>query len=188
MATNDELMAEACRLASESAVNGWGPPFGAVIARDGEIVARGQNRILLSGDPTAHAEMEAIRKAIRVLNPWAPSISAEHMGESTLAYVQRDDPDDPVPARARMLKGMTIFSSGAPCPMCMTAIYWARLDAVYFSADLAMTRAIGFDDAGLYEEFTKPLEERRIPVEQLRPDLVVDAYRAWTDKADKHWI
>ena len=73
--TPDELMTEACRLAKESVDNDWGGPFGAVIVQDGEIIARGQNRVLLTGDITAHAEIETIRKAVAVLNPQAPSIS-----------------------------------------------------------------------------------------------------------------
>lgn len=84
-----ELLAEAVRLATESVENGWGGPFGAVLARDGNILARGQNRVLLTGDPTAHAEIETIRKAVQVLNPEAPSIAVERQNESTLEYVPR---------------------------------------------------------------------------------------------------
>ena len=87
--THEELIAEACRLAKESVVNGWGGPFGAVIAKDGEIISRGQNRVLLTGDITAHAEVEAIRKAVRVINPYAPSISAENKNKSTLELIPR---------------------------------------------------------------------------------------------------
>jgi guanine deaminase len=187
VATKEQLMAEACRLAQESVENGWGGPFGAVIAKDGEIVSRGQNRVLLTGDITAHAEVEAIRKAVQELNPFAPSISAAHVNDSTLAFVDRPPGSpDPVERRARMLMGLEIFISGAPCPMCMSAIYWARLDAVHFACDLAATSAIGFDDAFQYEDFAKPYAERRILVEQFRPDLGQRAYQSWRDRAGRH--
>lgn len=185
--THDELMAEACRLAKESVVNNWGGPFGAVIARDGEIIARGQNRVLLTGDVTAHAEIETLRKAAAVLNPEAPSIAKDHQNESTLTLVPRPAGSaDVVEERARMLMGCEIFISGAPCPMCMSAIYWARLDAVYFASDLDATQAIGFDDGFQYEDFTRPLADRRIKIQQFRPDLGVEAYAAWMAKADRH--
>lgn len=185
--TPDELMTEACRLATESVVNNWGGPFGAVIVKDGEIVARGQNRVLLTGDITAHAEIETIRKAAQVVNPEAPSIAQEHQNESTLELIPKPEGSaDVVDARAKMLTGMEIYISGAPCPMCMSAIYWARLDAVHFASHLDATRAIGFDDAFQYEDFVRPLSERRILVEQFRPDLGAAAYKAWMDKADRH--
>jgi len=185
--TPDELMAEACRLAKESVDNGWGGPFGAVIVKDGEIVARGQNRVLLTGDITAHAEIETLRKASATLIPEAPSISAAHRNESLLELVPRPEGSpDPVPERARMLMGHEIYISGAPCPMCMSAIYWARIDAVYFANDLEATRAIGFDDAFQYEDFQLPLHERRISIQQFRPDLAAAAYEAWDTKPDKH--
>ncbi|NKS26689.1 nucleoside deaminase [Rhodococcus hoagii] len=185
--TPDELMNEACRLAIESVENNWGGPFGAVIARDGDIVARGQNRVLLTGDVTAHGEIEAIRKAVQVLNAAAPSISREHVDESTLKLVPRPEGSpDRVPERARMLMGMEIYTCGAPCPMCMSAIYWSRLDAVYFASDLAATSHIGFDDAFQYEDFTRPLAERSIKVEQLRADLGAATYATWAEKPDKH--
>ncbi|WP_430332455.1 nucleoside deaminase [Rhodococcus sp. ACT016] len=185
--TPDELMNEACRLAIESVTNNWGGPFGAVIARDGEIVARGQNRVLLTGDVTAHAEIEAIRKAVQVLNAEAPSIADEHRNESTLALIPRPEGSpDTFPERARMLTGMEIYVSGVPCPMCMSAVYWSRLDAVYFASDLAATSGIGFDDAFQYEDFTRPLADRSIKIEQIRPDLGAAAYATWAAKPDKH--
>src|SRR4030081_1685171 len=185
--TNDDLMAEACRLAKESVVNNWGGPFGAVIAKDGEIIARGQNRVLLTGDVTAHAEIETLRKACAVVTREGPSIAQDHQNESHLKLVPKPaDSADVVDERARMLMGMEIFISGAPCPMCMSAIYWARLDAVHFASDLDATRAIGFDDAFQYEDFVKPMSERRIKIEQFRPDLGADAYEVWTSKLDRH--
>lgn len=185
--TSEELIAEACGLAEESVKNNWGGPFGAVITRDGEIIARGQNRVLLTGDITAHGEVEAIRKACQVLNPAAPSVTLEHQSESILELVARPPGSpDPVPERAKMLMGMEIYTSGAPCPMCMGAIYWARLDAVYFSNDYEATRRIGFDDAFQYEDFSKPLNERRIKIEQVRPDLGAAVNQLWAEKPDKH--
>src|ERR1700728_4377624 len=154
--TRDAFMEEACRLAKESVDNGWGGPFGAVITRNGEIVARGQNRVLLTGDPTAHAEVEAIRKAAAVLNPSAPSISPDHVNESILKLIPRPaGSPDRVPERAKML----------PRPaMCMSAIYWSRIDGVYFGNDLEETSKIGFDDAFQCEDFAKPYSERFVTV------------------------
>ncbi|UKY48799.1 nucleoside deaminase [Streptomyces inhibens] len=182
-----ELLTEAVRLATESVENGWGGPFGAVITHNGDIIARGQNRVLLTGDPTAHAEVETIRKAVQVLNPEAPSIAVAHENESTLEYVPRPEGSpDPLPERARMLQGCSIYISGAPCPMCMSAIYWSRMDAVYYSCDLDDTARIGFDDTFQYEDFKKPLDQRRIKVEQIYPELGAHAYEAWTNREEKH--
>ncbi|WP_433170432.1 nucleoside deaminase [Actinoallomurus sp. CA-150999] len=184
---HEDFMAEAVRLATESVHNAWGGPFGAVITRDGEIIARGQNRVLLTGDPTAHGEVEAIRKAVQILNPRAPSIPEEHNNEATLTLIPRPGGSpDIVPERARMLKGCSIYSSGAPCPMCMSAIYWSRIDAVYFACDFKATREIGFDDAFQYEDFEKPIEQRRLSIKQIHPELGARAYHAWTDKPDRH--
>lgn len=180
-------MAEACRLGAQSASSGWGGPFGTVIARDGEIVARGQNVVLLTGDITAHGEVSAIRKAVAVLNPYAPSIAESEQGESTLALVppQSGSPDV-VPARARMLMGMELYTSGFPCPMCMSAIYWSRISRVYYACSAEDTREIGFDDAFQYEDFARPIADRRIPITQLGLEDGRTAYRAWSEKADRH--
>jgi tRNA(Arg) A34 adenosine deaminase TadA len=187
--THDELMAEACRLATESVENGWGGPFGAVIAKDGEIVARGQNRVLLTGDVTAHAEIETLRKAAAVLNPEAPSIAQSHRDESTLALVPRPEGSaDVVEHRARMFMGHEIYISGAPCPMCMSAIYWARIDTVYFSGSLEDTSKIGFDDQFQYEDFKLPWEQRKnIKIfPNYEREVGLAAYRAWENKANRH--
>lgn len=180
-------MAEACRLGEQSATSGWGGPFGAVIALDGEIVARGQNVVLLTGDITAHGEVTAIRKAVLTLNPYAPSISESEKNESTLALAPKPPgSDDVVPARSRMLLGMELYTSGFPCPMCMSAIYWARIGKVYFACSAEDAREIGFDDAFQYEDFARPVSERRIPIEQLGRDDGLKAYEAWSSKADRH--
>jgi len=171
----DEFMAEACRLAEEAVCEGLGGPFGAVIVRDGEILGRGQNRVLGTGDPTCHAEIEAIRDA------------AATLGEEMLVLIDRPEgSDDPVPRRARMLVGAELYTSGAPCPMCLSAIYWARIDAVHFANDWAAARAVGFDDALQYEDFARPLEDRRVPLHRFRPDLGREALDAWATKPDRH--
>jgi guanine deaminase len=186
--SHDDLMEEACRLAKESVDNNWGGPFGAVVAdKDGAIIARGQNRVLLTGDVTAHAEMEAIRKALAVLNPEAPSIAPGHLNDYTLEFIPRPaGSSDPVPERARMLSGYDVFTSGAPCPMCMSAIYWARLDATYFAFDYDTAAKIGFDDKFQYEDFARPMDKRRVKIGQFRPELSTPAVRAWEQKHDKH--
>ncbi|MFF5210892.1 nucleoside deaminase [Streptosporangium sp. NPDC000396] len=182
-----DLMAEAVRLATESVENGWGGPFGTVITKNGEIIARGQNLVLLTGDPTAHGEVQAIRKAIQILNPQAPAITEDHQNESTLELVPRPEGSpDVLPERARMLMGYELYTSGAPCPMCMSAIYWSRLDAVYFACDLEATKEIGFSDVFQYEDFQKPLDQRSIRVGQLFPELGAQAYELWMAKSDRH--
>jgi len=181
------FMEEATRLAVESVERGIGGPFGAVIVRDGEIVGRGQNQVLLTGIPVLHAEVSAIIDASRRLNP--KSILGSGSGPGTILERIPREPvsPDPVPERARMLKGCDIYINGAPCPMCMSAIYWSRIDRVFFAADLEDTRAIGFDDAFQYEDFVKPWEERRIEVHpHFEREIGLRAYRAWEAKQDRH--
>jgi guanine deaminase len=185
--THDELMAEACRLASETVRQGWGGPFGAVLVREGEIIARGQNRVLLTGDVTAHAEVEMLRKAALVLNPSSPSIPQARRPEGHLALVPRPEGSpDVVEARARMFMGTEVYTSGIPCPMCMGALYWARVDAIYFANDLDATRGVGFDDQFQYEDFARPLPERRVKIEQLRPDLGAALYEEYVASPERY--
>jgi tRNA(Arg) A34 adenosine deaminase TadA len=161
-------------------------PFGAVITRNGEIIGRGQNRVLLTGCPVYHAEVTAIMDA-SALNPKA--LLGSEYGEGTiLEMIPREaGSPDPVPQRAKMLKGCEIYITGAPCAMCMSAIYWSRIDHVYFASTLSDTSAIGFDDAYQYEDFAKPWDKRRIAVsEAFERDLGLKAFKAWTDKKDRH--
>jgi guanine deaminase len=183
-----QLISETRRLALESVTNGWGGPFGAVVVRDGEIIARGQNRVLLTGDPTAHAEIEAIRKAIQVTNPSAPAISRDDQNTSTLRMVRRPSGSrDPLPRRAVMLSGMDLYSTAQPCPMCVGAIYWARLGACYFSCDVEATRRIGFDDQFIYDELQLPASDREIQLSQIYPKLGQEAFDAWMANPDRHY-
>jgi len=182
-----KFMEEATRLVIESVEKGWGGPFGAVIVKDGEIIGRGQNRVLLTGIPVFHAEITAIMDASARLNPKA-LLGSEYGAGTILEMIPREaGSPDPVPERARMLKGCEIYINGAPCPMCMSAIYWSRIDHVYFAASLKDTSKIGFDDAFQYEDFAKPWGERRIKVsENFEREVGLKAYEAWTNKKDRH--
>ena len=182
-----KFMAEATRLATELVENGWGGPFGAVIVKDGQIIGRGQNRVLLTGCPVYHAEVTAIMDASAKLNPKA-ILGTDYGAGTILEMIPREaGSPDPVPMRARMLKGCDIYINGAPCPMCMSAIYWSRIDHVYFAASLKDTSAIGFDDAFQYEDFAKPWGQRRIAVtENFERNTGLKAYKAWMDKEDRH--
>jgi len=182
-----KFMQEATRLAIESVEKGWGGPFGAVIVKDGEIIGRGQNRVLLTGCPVFHAEVTAIIDASAKLNSKA-LLGSDYGGGTILEMIPREaNSPDGVPERARMLKGCEIYVNGAPCPMCMSAIYWSRIDRVYFGASLADTSAIGFDDAFQYQDFALPWSKRRISVtENFERDTGLKAYEAWTAKKDRH--
>jgi len=182
-----KFMEEATRLAIESVEKGWGGPFGAVIVKDGEIIGRGQNRVLLTGIPVFHAEITAIMDASARLNPKA-LLGSEYGAGTILEMIPREaGSPDPVPERARMLKGCEIYINGAPCPMCMSAIYWSRIDHVYFAASLEDTSKIGFDDAFQYEDFAKPWEERRIAVTpNFEREVGLKGYEAWMAKKDRH--
>ena len=142
---------------------------------------------MLKRDPTCHAEIETIRAASLILNPQVPSVGADRVNQSLLELVPPPEGStDPVPKRAKMLTGHELYVLGAPCPMCMSAVYWARIDAVYFANDLEATREIGFEDAFQYEDFVKPLGQRRIHIEQFEPELAVAAYQAWASRPHKH--
>ena len=148
-----DFMREAIRLSLENVKQGGGP-FGAVIVRDGEIVARGANRVVPNNDPTAHAEISAIREACRVLNTFD-------------------------------LSGCEIYSSCEPCPMCLSAIYWAHLDTLYFANTKDDAKNIDFDDSMIYEEVKLPYEQRRLKTETMLRDEAIVAFEAWAAKEDK---
>ena len=146
-------MREAIRLASANIENGGGP-FGAVIARGGEIIATGVNRVTANCDPTAHAEVSAIRAA------------AQKLGTFNLS-------------------GCDIYYSCEPCPMCLGAIYWARLDRLFYGNTKADAARIGFDDAFIYKELALPLSERTLRAEQLLGKEAIATFEAWEQKTDK---
>ena len=142
-----EFMRRAIRLACES-VETQGGPFGAVIVRDGAIIAEGMNRVTPNKDPTAHAEMIAIRAACAALD--------------------RFD-----------LRGCTIYTSCEPCPMCLAALHWARVERIVFAASQQDAAAAGFDDAELYAEVARPHAERLTPIMQDLGDEGTEPFDAW---------
>jgi tRNA(Arg) A34 adenosine deaminase TadA len=147
-------MRRAIALSVENVRAGRGGPFGAVIAKDGRIIAEGTNLVTSSNDPTAHAEVVAIREACRVL---------EHFH----------------------LTGCEIYASSEPCPMCLGAIYWARLDRVFFGGTRSDAARAGFGDERIYGELAAPLGAREVPMEQLLREEALLAFEEWKQKKDR---
>ncbi len=153
MERHEEFIREAIRIASEN-VDKNGGPFGAVIVKDGEIIARSGNTVTQSNDPTAHAEVNAIREACRRLGTFH-------------------------------LEGCTIYSSCEPCPMCLAAIYWARIERVFFAATREDAAGAGFDDSLIYNEISKPVEERIIPFSILGGGEAMQPFLRWKSYSAK---
>ena len=151
--TPEAFMREAIKLSAESVRSGGGP-FGAVIVRNGEIIARGENRVTVCNDPTAHAEVSAIREAAARLGTYD-------------------------------LSGCEIYSSCEPCPMCLGAIYWARLDKLYYAGTRADAANVGFDDAHIYEELPLDPSQRELPTQTLLREEAQRVFEAWAEKLDK---
>jgi tRNA(Arg) A34 adenosine deaminase TadA len=150
----EELMRKAIALSVENARSGAGGPFGCVVVKDGEIVSTGTNAVTSRNDPTAHAEIVAIREACRKLGSF-------------------------------QLTGCELYTSCEPCPMCLGAIYWARLDGVFYANLREDAAAIGFDDAFIYQEILLAPELRRIPMRQMLREEALGAFRAWEGSAGK---
>lgn len=148
------FLREAIRLSIEKMEANEGGPFGAIVVRNGEIVGRGWNQVTSTNDPTAHAEVVAIRDA------------CSHLKTFSLA-------------------GCEIYSSCEPCPLCLAAIYWSRLDAIYYAATCDDAAAAGFDDRHFYREITKPAGERAIPMQQALRDEALVALQTWMRKEDR---
>ncbi len=153
--TNDDIrfMNMAAELAEKNIDNGGGP-FGAVIVRNGEVVATGVNRVTADNDPTAHAEVNAIRQACQ--------------RESTFN-----------------LKGCVIYSSCEPCPMCLSALYWAGVSRIYYGCTQEDAEAVNFSDRFIYRELEKPKCDRMIPCIKMDSTCTIKVFEKWADKADK---
>jgi tRNA(Arg) A34 adenosine deaminase TadA len=153
-APNPEFMRKAIALATENVRSGAGGPFGAVIVRHGFLISEGANRVTAENDPTAHAEVCAIRAACRSLATFN-------------------------------LQGCEIYTSCEPCPMCLAAIYWARIDRIYYGNTSADAARAAFDDAFLYRELALPSPQRSIPSSILLREEAWESFQLWIDTPNK---
>jgi guanine deaminase len=151
---DNAFMARAIQISIENVRSGQGGPFGAVVVRDGEIIAEGANRVTSTNDPTAHAEVLAIRQACQKLGDFE-------------------------------LKGCELYTSCEPCPMCLGAIYWARVARIYFASAAADAANAGFDDSFIYREIAEPLSQRSIPMIQMMREEALAAFREWQQNPHK---
>lgn len=151
---NPDFMREAIRLSLAKMKNNRGGPFGAVVVRKGTIVGRGWNRVTSANDPTAHAEIVAIRAACKRLERFH-------------------------------LDGCDLYTSCEPCPMCLGAIYWARIDRVFYANTRRDAAKIDFDDAFIYRELRLSPARRRVKMIQMLRDEALPVFQAWQAKADK---
>ena len=148
----NNFMNEAILLAQQSFEENHGGPFGAIIVKDNQVIGRGTNKVTTHNDPTAHAEIEAIRDACRNIQSFS-------------------------------LKGCTLYSSSEPCPMCLSAIYWARIDNVFFANTYDQASQIGFDDQFIFRELNLPHKDKHISIAQIKDKSVLDKAR----KIFYHW-
>lgn len=151
---NQDFLREAIRLSIEKSQAGEGGPFGAVVVRNDQIIGRGWNRVTSTNDPTAHAEIVAIRDACGRLETFS-------------------------------LAGCEIYTSCEPCPMCFAAIYWARLERIYYAATRRDAAAGGFDDDTFYQQLALPADRRSIQMVQDLRDEACEAFRLWLLKTDR---
>jgi len=152
--SNATFMREAVQLAEQGMRSGRGGPFGCVVVRRGEVVGRGSNRVTSTNDPTAHAEVVAIRDAC-----------------TKLATFQLTDCE--------------LYTSCEPCPMCLSAIYWARIPQVFYGNTRADAAAIGFDDDFIYQQVPLAPEARTVKMELFLRDEAQIAFQEWANKTDK---
>ncbi len=148
-----EYMRKAIALAVDNVQNGGGP-FGAIITRNGEIVSTGVNRVTANNDPTAHAEVTAIRNAAKALGTF-------------------------------VLSDCELYTSCEPCPMCLGAIYWARLKKIHYAATKEDAAEAGFDDSFIYDELALPQSERHLSAEPMLREEGAAAFDRWKNKTDK---
>ena len=154
MQSHEKYLNEAFDLAYQSVRNNIGGPFGAIVVMDGKIIGKGGNRVISQNDPTAHAEIVAIREACRNISNFD-------------------------------LTGAVIYATCEPCPMCLSAIYWANIKEVYYCLTRYQAEAIGFRDNHIYEEMNLLPEERALSFHQVTHPEAARLFREWMEKQDK---
>ncbi|MGA3286172.1 MAG: nucleoside deaminase [Bacteroidota bacterium] len=153
--TNQQLfIRKAIKLSLENVQTGKGGPFAALIVKDNNIIASGTNLVTSLNDPTAHAEIIAIREACKILGTF-------------------------------QLRGCEMYSSCEPCPMCLGAIYWARLAKIFIASIMQDAADVGFDDAFIYSEFSKQISDRKIPMVLMPQNEALAVFKEWKEKKDK---
>jgi guanine deaminase len=150
----EKFMREAIRLSIQMMRRGKGGPFGAVVVRNGKVVGRGSNQVTSTNDPTAHAEILAIREACKRLKTF-------------------------------QLEDCELYTSCEPCPMCLSAIYWARLGNVFYANTRQDAARIDFDDEFIYREVALPIGKRKLKMKQLLREEALAAFAEWQQKTDK---
>jgi guanine deaminase len=153
MEDKNKFMARAIELSITSAST-IGGPFGSVVVKDSKIISEGSNKVTSLNDPTAHAEIVAIRNACQKL-------------------------------RTFNLSGCEIYTTCEPCPMCLSAIYWARIDKIYYANTREDAKNIDFDDSLIYFEVAKKINERKIKMKQMNREEALEAFKIWQNKEDK---
>lgn len=137
-------------MAAENVKNGLGGPFGALVVKDGKVIGKGVNRVTSTNDPTAHAEVVAIRDACHNTDNFK-------------------------------LEGAVLYASCEPCPMCLSAVYWARISTIYFAANNTDASKAGFDDSFIYKEIPLPHDQRAIPIKQIKTAIAGKPFDTWVN-------
>jgi len=150
----NRFMQRAIELSLDNVRSGAGGPFAALVVRDGAILATGTNQVTTSQDPTAHAEVVAIRGACQAIHNF-------------------------------QLSGCELYTTCEPCPMCMGAIYWARLARVYYANTRDDAAKIGFDDSFIYDQLVMPIEKRKIPMIGMMREQAIEAFHEWEKSQTK---
>lgn len=151
---HEKMLRHAIALAARNVTRSHGGPFGAIVTRGHDILAEGVNLVTASHDPTAHAEIVALRHACRAL-------------------------------QSHQLTGCTVYASCEPCPMCLAALYWARVGAIFFAATKDDAARAGFDDSFLYLEIPRPLADRTIPTTRLPLAASTEPFTLWSVHSTK---